>query len=130
MTTQLKQMPTTSVVRTGSGAVAADNTVVNTTNYPYTLGFNPDCRVGKIVVSWTATGTAVNDWLDLQVLIWDGLQGAGTWVEGDIVRGVRPGELATLDVGGASFVCIRVVRAVSPGGTNLIIRAAQGAYLG
>ena len=124
-------MPSTSVVRTGTGAVAADNAVINTTNYPFALGFNPDCRVGKILVNWSASGTVgVNDWLDLQVLLWDGLASTPGWAEGETQYGVRPNQAVEFDVAGASMVCVRVVRVSCPSGTGLIVRAAQSDSLG
>lgn len=129
-TTRLHKMPTSSLVRSVAGAITADNLVINTTNYPYALGFNPDSRVGKIVVSWTSGGTvAPTDWLDLQVLIWDGLASSAGWTEGQRRNGVRHGELVEFDVAGASYVCIRIAAISCAAGTGLIVRAAQSDYL-
>jgi len=121
-------MPTSSPVRTGTGAVTADSMTINTTNYPFALGFNPDSRVGGIVASWEASGTVTpTDWLDLQVLIWDGLRAVPGWVEGETKLGVRQHELVEFAVHGASMVCIRVVAVSCASGTDLLIRAAQAA---
>ena len=129
-TIRLHKMPTATTVRTGSGAIAADNAVINLTNYPLTLGFDPDCRVGKILVFWTGGGTiAPTDWLDLQVLLLDGTSTPAVWVEGQTISGIKQNEAAEFDVAGASFVCVRVVNVSCAAGTGLVVRAAQSDYL-
>lgn len=118
--------PSFSEVRSEAGAIAADSTTINLTNYPFTKAFQTGCRPNKIAVYWDGTGATPADWVDLQVLIFDGTSvPGGQWIEGQIQHGVTPKKLVTFDVGGASTVYIRVAAAVVAAATLLKVYAVD-----
>ena len=121
-TTELRFAPKFVTVRSGSGAVAADNATINDTNYPLTLLFFPGSLVRRIMVYWTATGVLAGDTLDLEILHRDG--DGGGWKEGEKITGVPYDTVVVFNVYGNSGVAIRVVAEAVAAGTDLVIRAA------
>ena len=114
------------VARSGSGAVAADNATINTTNYPPADAINVSSRAKQITAFWNATGAAWPDAIQLQVLHYEGA--VGGWIEGEKAT-VSPRELATFNINENSLVYLRVVGVNLRGGatvTNLRVYAAMG----
>jgi len=94
------------------------------------MGFEPKGRVPRVVVYWTGAGT-INplDYLDLQIMLFQGVIGSETWVEGPTCWGVREKEVVEFPTYGASSVLIRVVGVNCPSGTTLAIHGCNSSDL-
>lgn len=119
----LQRAPVFQTVRSVTGAVAADSATVSTTNYPPADAMELGQHRGSIEAYWGATNAADADWLDLQLLIYDGVDNC--WVLGPIHRGVKAGAKVSFPVGSGALVYLRVLSAsVHAGVVDLEIRAA------
>jgi len=127
MATRLNRQPIFTTMRTVAGAIAADSGTINDTNYPLTLAVEPPSPTDRVAVYWYAGAGTMGpfDSLDIQLLERDVKYSAsGRWVEGAIVQGIRPNEIAFFSPRSTQF-CFRVLAANCPAGTGLVVRAAS-----
>jgi hypothetical protein len=109
MATKLSKAPVFSVVRSESGAIAADSATINDTNYPRTKSAQPHGAADKICAYWFADDgtTHATDTVDLQVLLRDG--STGQWVKGQTRYGVEQNQVVEFNVHQCSEVYLRVL---------------------
>lgn len=123
----LLEPPRFTQVRSVAGAITADSATINTTNYPISIAFDPGGRIDRIVAYWLAGGGTVGalDYIDLQVLLWDGIRTTPGWTEGATYVGIKQGVLVEICTYASSYVCLRVAATSVPAGTGLQVWAAS-----
>lgn len=122
---QLNKAPDFSKVRDVAGLIAADSAVINFTNFPLTLAFDP-AGSPEVQFYWEATTTeAAVDRLSFEILELQGVTGSERLLGGAKVASVPPGTLVIVPVYGNNKVIIRVDAAAVTTSTRLLIWAAM-----
>lgn len=123
---RLTRAPRFTAVRT-EASPAADAVPINDTNYPPADAVQP-AGAKSILLHWVATGAAWVDYIDLQVLVRDGI--SDQWVEGPKILGLQVDTDVKVDIGSAELIYIRiagvVLRTYGAGVTDLSVMAAMG----